>query len=194
MNNYSAEQIQKSRSSRRAGLLPPGEAAPGFSLRCAPHCRGSLEDLRGRPGILAFYVADWHPVCCSQLALYEELLSEFQRFGAGLIGISADSIWSHAAFARAYGLHFPLLSDQSPRGAVARAYGVYNWRTGTSRRALFVLDGDGIVRWSATYPDAVNPGADGILSALEKLVHSVEAAAPCPPNPEEKSMHERIER
>ena len=165
------EQVRQSRFGRSAGPLPPGTRAPAFTLRCAPHCSFGLDDFRGRPVVLAFYVADWHPVCGAQLALYQELLPEFQRLGAGLVGISTDSLWSHAAFARAHGLGFPLLADHAPQGLIARAYGVYDARAGTCRRALFVLDGDGAIRWSAVFPDAVNPGADGVLTALESLDH-----------------------
>jgi len=119
--------------------------------------------------ILAFYPADWSPVCGDQMALYNEILPEFQRFGAELLGISVDGVWCHLAFAQNRRLHFPLLADFEPKGAVARRYGVYREGDGTSERALFVLDADGIVRWSYVSPIGVNPGADGILRALEAL-------------------------
>ncbi len=157
------------RSGRQLSPLPPGTRAPAFTLRCAPHCTVALDDLRGRPVVLAFYVADWHPVCGAQLALYQELRPELLGLGAALVGISTDSLWSHAAFARAHQLQFLLLADHAPRGAVARAYGVYDRRAGTCRRTLFVLDWEGTIRWGAGFPDAVNPGADGILTALETL-------------------------
>jgi peroxiredoxin len=69
-------------------------------------------------------------------------------------------------------LHFPLLSDFEPKGAVSRAYGVYREQDGTSERALFVLDGNGVIRWSYLSPIDVNPGAAGILEALESLAPS----------------------
>jgi peroxiredoxin len=125
--------------------------------------------LRGRPTILVFYPEDWSPVCSDQLALYQELLPEFQRYDAELVGISVDGIWSHLAFARDRNLHFPLLSDFEPKGEVARTYGVYRDGEGTSERALFVIDSDGVVRWSYVSPVDINPGADGILRALEGL-------------------------
>ncbi|HEY8111545.1 MAG TPA: redoxin domain-containing protein, partial [Actinomycetes bacterium] len=78
-------------------------------------------------------------------------------------------VWSHLAFAKDRNLHFPLLADFEPKGEVARAYQVYRAVDGTSERALFVIDADGIVRWSSVSPVGVNPGADGILRALEKL-------------------------
>src|SRR4029077_4923419 len=108
----------------------------------------SLREFKGRPVILAFYPADWSPVCSDQLALYNELLSEFQRFDAQLLGLSVDGIWSHLAFAKQRSLHFPLLADFEPKGAVARAYGVYHAEGGTCERALFVIDRAGMVSWS----------------------------------------------
>jgi peroxiredoxin len=135
----------------------------------SPHSRLGLEDFRGRAVVLVFYGADWHPVATAQLGLYQELLPHVERLGAVVLGISVDGTWSHQEFARAAGIRFPLLSDDAPPGGVARDYGVYVPRTGRTRRALFVLDRDRLIQWSATFPDAVNPGADGILSALEAL-------------------------
>jgi peroxiredoxin len=120
--------------------------------------------------VLVFYPADWSPVCGDQLALYNEILPEFQRFRAALLGISVDGVWCHAAFARDRHLGFPLLADFEPKGAVARAYGVYRVRDGTSERALMVVDAAGTVRWRHVSPIGINPGADGILRALGTLV------------------------
>jgi peroxiredoxin len=128
-----------------------------------------LSELRGRPVILAFYPADWSPVCGDQMALYNEVLPEFREYGAELLGISVDGVWCHAAFARDRNLHFPLLSDFEPKGAVSRLFGAYRAPEGVSERALFVLDKDGVIRWSYCSPIGVNPGADGILNALESL-------------------------
>ncbi len=150
--------------------LPAGTPAPNFSLKSTPDQFLSLDELRGQPVILAFYPADWSPVCGDQMVLYQELLPEFRRYGAVLLGISVDGVWCHRAFARESKLQYPLLADFEPKGAVARAYGVYRPEDGTSGRALFVLDTDGIVRWSYLSPVGVNPGANGILTALEGLV------------------------
>jgi peroxiredoxin len=149
--------------------LPPGTKAPEFALRSSPDQTVSLGELRSQPVILAFYPEDWSPVCSDQMALYQEVLPEFQRFNATLLGISVDGIWCHLAFARDRNLHFPLLADFEPKGEVARAYQVYRADDGTSERALYVIDGDGVIRWSFVSPVAVNPGADGILRALESL-------------------------
>jgi peroxiredoxin len=151
------------------GVLPAGTHAPDFTLRSAPDRTLSLEELRGRPVVLAFYPADWSPVCGDQMALYNEILPDFRELGAELVGISVDGVWCHAEFARQRNLHFPLLSDFEPKGAVARLYGAYREKDGTTERALFVIDADGIIRWSYRSPIGVNPGADGIVTALESL-------------------------
>ena len=158
--------------------LPPGTPAPQFELPVTADQMVALDDFRGQPVILAFYPADWSPVCGDQMALYNEILPEFRRHHAVLLGISVDGVWCHGAFAAARNLHFPLLADFEPKGGVARQYGVYRAHDGTSERALFVLDGDGIVRWSYVSPVGVNPGADGILEALEALATSSPKPAP----------------
>ncbi len=149
--------------------LPAGTPAPDFSLHSTPDQAVRLSEFRGQPVILAFYPADWSPVCGDQMSLYNSILPEFQRLGAELIGISVDGIWCHLAFAKDRNLHFPLLADFEPKGAVARAYGAYRAEDGTTARALFVIDAEGVIRWSHVSPVGVNPGAEGILAALEAL-------------------------
>jgi peroxiredoxin len=150
-------------------ILAPRTPAPDFTLHVTPDQSLSLSELRGRPVILAFYPADWSPVCGDQMALYNEILSEFRKFNAELLGISVDGVWCHEAFAKDRHLHFPLLADFEPKGAIARRYGAYRPADGTTERALFVIDKNGIITWSYCSPVAVNPGADGILQALEDL-------------------------
>jgi peroxiredoxin len=149
--------------------LQAGETAPDFNLKSTPDQSVSLSDFRGGPLIMAFYPADWSPVCTDQMALYNEILPEFRRHGANIVGISIDHAWCHMAFAQSRNLHFPLLADFHPKGDVAQRYGVYDDEIGMSERALFVLDGDGVIGWSYVSPIGVNPGADGILSALEAM-------------------------
>lgn len=153
----------------RGRLVGPGEAAPEFSLPSAPDRRVSLQELRGRPVILAFYPADWSPVCGDQMALYNEVLGEFSKFGAHLLGLSVDGVWCHAAFAANRRLRFPLLADFEPKGEVARRYGAYRTKDGFAERALVLIDSAGTVAWSYLSPIDVNPGADGILDALGRL-------------------------
>lgn len=149
--------------------IPAGRPAPDFTLPAAVDRTLGLRDLRGRPVVLVFYPADWSPVCGDQLALYNEILPEFDRFGAKVVGVSVDGPWCHAAYAESRRLDIPLLADFEPKGAVARAYGVYRAADGVAERALFVIDAAGVVRWSYLSPIGVNPGADGILQALESL-------------------------
>ena len=150
-------------------ILSPGTQAPDFSLPVAPGENVSLSSFRGKAVVLVFYPADWSPVCGDQLALYNEVMPEFEKLGAQLIGISVDGIFCHAAYAKNRKLRFPLLSDFEPKGEIARKYGVYRAADGYCDRALLVIDADGIIRWSYLSPIDENPGADGILSALEEL-------------------------
>src|SRR2546429_2821571 len=142
---------------RRATPLRAGTRAPDFELPSKPDQTVSLADLRGRPVILAFYPGDWSPVCSDQLALYQEVLPEFQKFNAELLGISVDGVWSHLAFAADRNLHFPLLADFEPKGKVARAYRVHRGQDGTSERALYAIDATRHEHWGHVSPVAANP-------------------------------------
>jgi peroxiredoxin len=152
-----------------AKILSAGSVAPGFTLPSTPNDRVSLGDFRRRPVVLAFYPADWSPVCGDQMALYSQILPTFEEYDAAVLGVSVDGVWCHRAFVEARGLGFPLLADFEPKGAVARLYGSYNEEQGIAQRALFVIDGNGVIAWSYLSPAAVNPGADGILDALDAL-------------------------
>lgn len=150
-------------------MLEKGTVAPDFELNATPDQKIKLSDFKGKNVILAFYPADWSPVCGDQMALYNEMLKYFSKHDAQMIGISVDSTWCHNAFQQDRKLHFPLLADFEPKGEVSKAYGVYDDEVGESKRALFVIDKDGNIAWSYLSPTAVNPGADGILDALENI-------------------------
>jgi peroxiredoxin len=160
-----------------AGVLAAGTPAPDFTLKSTPDQALALSELRGRPVVLAFYPADWSPVCGDEMALFNAVLPDIQELGATMLGISVDGVWCHAAFARARNLHFPLLADFEPKGAVSRLYGAYRAKEGTSERALFVVDAKGTIAWSYLSPVGVNPGADGVLRALESLQGKGDIAA-----------------
>jgi peroxiredoxin len=149
--------------------LPAGTVAPDFVLRSTPDQQVGLRDFRGRRLILAFYPADWSPVCDDQLTLYSAIVPDFKHHGAEILGISVDGAWCHAAYKAHLKIQFALLSDFEPKGDVARRYGVYATKHATSERALFVVDETGVIRWSYVSPIGVNPGADGIFDALEAL-------------------------
>ncbi len=150
-------------------ILSSGTKAPDFTLNVTPDQSLSLSELMGKPIIIAFYPADWSPVCSDQMTLYNEVLPMFRKHKAELLGISVDGVWCHDAFAKNSKLHFPLLADFEPKGGVAKQYGAYNEKTGSCDRALFVIDQNGIISWSYLSPTAENPGADGILEALENM-------------------------
>jgi len=166
--NSTKSQVQANAS----GALPSGTLAPDFALKSTPDQTVRLSEFRGRPVVLVFYPADWSPVCGDQVSLYNEMLTEFQEFDAEVVGISVDGPWCHAAFSRDRKLHFPLLADFEPKGEVAKLYGAYRPSDGTSERALYVINGEGIIHWSYVSPVGVNPGAAGILAALEELKES----------------------
>jgi peroxiredoxin len=152
--------------------LQPGITAPDFTLRNTPNQSISLNQYRGKPVILVFYPADFSPVCGDEMTLFNELLPEFQRLNAEVIGISVDGVWCHLAFSKEKNLKIPLLTDFEPKGEVAKKYGVYRKKDGITERALFLLDKDGIIRYSYVSPIGVNPGADGVLKALESISQS----------------------
>src|SRR4051794_12708232 len=169
----------------RARGLSPGTAAPELDIPSTPDGnRIKLADHRGSPVVLVFYPGDFTPVCSGELGLFNELLPELQSFGAKVFAISCDSLWSHVAYAKELNLRFPLLTDFHPKGEVCRRFDVYRDDIGAAERALFVLDGEGRVFWSHVSPIEINPGADGVLVALEQLTGKPPELAPAAPQAE----------
>jgi peroxiredoxin len=160
---------KKNKKIKINNMLAKGDTAPDFELNTNPDKRIALRDLKGRNVIIAFYPADWSPVCGDQIALYNEMLKYFRKYNAEILGISVDGKWCHQAYTENRKIHFPLLADFEPKGAVAKQYGVYDSKEGLCERALFVINAEGIIEWSYLSPKSVNPGADGILEALENL-------------------------
>lgn len=159
----------QSQQQSQTTALQPGITAPDFTLRTTPDRSISLNQFRGNPVILVFYPADFSPVCGDEMTLFNELLPEFQRLNTEVMGISVDGVWCHLAFSKEKNLKIPLLADFEPKGEVAKKYGVYRKKDGIAERALFLLDKDGIIRYSYVSPIGVNPGADGVLKALESI-------------------------
>jgi peroxiredoxin len=152
--------------------LEAGTKAPGFSLKVTPDQRVSLDDFRGQPVILVFYPADFSPVCSDELAVFNEVLPEFQKHKAQVLGLSVDNVWCHLAFAKERHLRFPLLADFHPKGEVAQLYHAYREEDGEAERALYLIDRDGNIAWGYIAPLGVNPGANDVLEALEALTGS----------------------
>jgi peroxiredoxin len=159
----------QSQQQSQTTALQPGITAPDFTLRTTPNQSISLNQYHGNPVILVFYPADFSPVCGDEMTLFNELLPEFQRLNTEVMGISVDGVWCHLAFSKEKNLKIPLLADFEPKGEVAKKYGVYRKKDGIAERALFLLDKDGIIRYSYVSPLGVNPGADGVLKALESI-------------------------
>ena len=132
--------------------LPVGSQAPDFTLPNANAEPVSLTDFRGKNVVLVFYPLDWSPACSDQLSLYQSELPEFEKHDAVVIGISVDSLYSHGAWAAVRGITFPLLADFHPNGEVSRMYKVMRQTEGFSERALYIIDRDGIIRYSHVSP------------------------------------------
>ena len=152
-------------------MLTPGTPAPDFTLSSTFNEKTSFKDFKGKPIILVFYPADNTPVCTNQLALYNEIKEQglFEDYEAQIFGISVDNIEKHRNFSQQLNLSFPLLADDNPHAEITRKFGVYDEKTGISKRALFVIDQNGNIHWSYVSPINENPGADGIFEALDSL-------------------------
>ncbi|HEX2395210.1 MAG TPA: redoxin domain-containing protein [Bacteroidales bacterium] len=132
--------------------LDEGIKAPDFELNDAAGKLIRLSDYRGSMVLLVFYPLDWSPGCSQQLDLYQSEFAEFEKRKVNIIGISVDSIYSHGAWAAVRNITFPLLSDFNPRGDVARKYRIYREEDGFSERALFIIDREGIIRYTYLSP------------------------------------------
>ena len=150
-------------------MLAVGTPAPDFELFSTPDQKVKLSEKKKKKVIIAFYPADWSPVCSDELTIFNEALRLFSRHNAQLLAISVDSKWSHLAFSENHKFHFPLLADFEPKGSVAKLYKAYDEIEGQCNRVLYVLDEEGVIQWSYQSPVGINPGADGILNALEIL-------------------------
>jgi peroxiredoxin len=147
-------------------MIEPGADAPEFALPNQDGDEVTLGDFAGRKLVIAFYPADFSPVCTDQLSLYQEVLGEIEAKGASLVGISVDSKYSHRAFREQLGLTMPLLADFHPKGEVTRAYDAWIEKVGHGNRSLVLVE-DGTVRWSHESPSPGEiPGANLIFDAL----------------------------
>lgn len=155
-------------------MLENGTKAPDFKLNCTPDQEIALEELKGKNVVLVFYPADWSPVCSDEMSLFAASQKLFDKHNAVILGISVDSKWSHMAFSKERGLGFPLLADFEPKGEMSEEYDVYDKEKGHSKRAIYLLDTEGVVRWSYLSPEGMNPGVDGVLDALEQLTKNKE--------------------
>ncbi len=168
-------------------------AAPDFS---APDETGkvrSLREFRGRALVLYFYPKDGTPGCTKEACAFRDAWERLGAAGAAVVGVSVDSVASHAAFKRTHSLPFPLLSD--PEGKILNAYGVPTSPQGYAARTTFIIDSRGMIR--RIFPE-VDPAVhvEEVLPVLSQLAQESmtgkqprapdEAAAPAPPAPKQE--------
>ncbi len=157
-------------------ILSVGTKAPDFSLKKGDDSfemnannTFQLSQMKGKNIILAFYPADWSPVCSNQIAIYSQLKEEFASYNAVCVGISVDGTFCHKAFKEQNNLSIDLLCDFEPKGEVAKLYGSYDENIGVCKRSIYVIDTEGIIQYSYLSPMGENPGAKEILETLKKI-------------------------
>jgi peroxiredoxin (alkyl hydroperoxide reductase subunit C) len=147
-----------------------GDPAPDFTLNTHNEGELNLAWYQGRKNVvLAFYPADWTPVCATQVPAYQEVAERFKELDCQLLCISVDSVPCHMAWAKSMGgLSFPIMSDSWPHGEVAEKYGVLTAK-GYTERVVFLIDKKGVVRWIQRVHPAELPDNDLLFEQLEKL-------------------------
>ncbi len=147
-----------------------GDLAPDFTLNTHNEGELNLAWYRGRKNVvLAFYPADWTPVCATQVPSYQEAAARFEELDCQLLCISVDSVPCHKAWAKSLGgLSFPLMSDFWPHGDAARKFGVLTGK-GYTERVVFLIDKQGVIRWIQKVHPAEVPDNDLLFEQLEKL-------------------------
>ena len=144
-----------------------GQPAPEFTLQDQNKQEVKLADFRGKKSVvLVFYPLDWSPTCTQEHACVVNEMKRFEQLNAQVLGISVDSVWSHKAYAEKMNIHYPLLADFNPRGAVGSQYGVYLADKGITGRAIFIVGKDGKIAWAKNYDIPVVPDVDEVAKAL----------------------------
>ncbi len=144
-----------------------GSAAPGFALRDQHGRTVQLSDFAGSSAVaLVFYPSAFSGICTAELSELRDNLDVFDAAGVQLVGVSCDPMHAQRAWSEAEKYDFPLLSDFWPHGEVARAYGVFDERFGAAVRGAFLVDRDGLLRWSVVN----GPGEARPLSAYREAV------------------------
>ena len=153
-------------------MIKEGQKAPDFKLQSSDGSTVCLKDLRGQTVVLYFYPKDETPGCTKEACAFRDTQAALKKSGAGLLGVSPDSVESHGKFRSKYKLNFPLLAD--PDRAVAKAYGAYGEKLMYGKkvvgmiRSTFLIDGQGVVR--RVFPKVrVDGHAEQVLAALAHL-------------------------
>jgi peroxiredoxin len=146
-----------------------GSVAPDFTLRDQFGQHVTLSSYRGEKAVaLVFYPYAFSGVCTGEMGGLRDRLADLMTFGSEVLAISCDPVYSLRAFADADGLNFPLLSDFWPHGEVCRAYGVFDETKGSPRRSSYVVDKDGVVRWSVHHESGRSRDLDEHVRQLQK--------------------------
>jgi peroxiredoxin len=165
-----SEIFSRERTRRLGMALSVGTAAPEFSLKDQNQKDVKLSDFQGKKNVvIVFYPLDWSPVCTNEHACFVNDLKRFEQLDAAVLGLSVDSVWSHKAFAEKMGIHYSLLADFQPRGAVADQFGVYLADKGITGRAIAIVDRAGKIAWFKNYDIPTVPDMKEVSEALASL-------------------------
>lgn len=129
--------------------LTIGSAAPDFELKDQHGNVVSLSSFKGKKNVVLLFIPfSFTGTCTGELCAMRDDLSSFQNENVELLALSCDSMFTQRVFAEQEGYNFPVLSDFWPHGAVAKAYGIFDDARGCALRGTFVIDKEGVIRWS----------------------------------------------
>lgn len=147
-----------------------GQAAPDFTLKDQSQKDVKLSDFAGKKNVvLVFYPLDWSPTCTNEHVCFVNEMKSFEQLDAEVLGVSVDSVWSHKAYADKMNIHYSLLADFNPRGAMAEKYGVYMPDKGITGRAIVIINKQGKIAWSKNYDLPVVPDLNEVSAALQQV-------------------------
>ena len=147
-----------------------GQTAPDFTLKDQSQKEIKLSDFAGKRNVvLIFYPLDFSPVCTNEHACFVNDMKQYESLDAQVLGLSVDSVWAHKAFAEKMGIHYPLLADFHPKGAVAEKFGVYLADKGITGRAIAIVNRAGKIAWFKIYDIPVLPDMKEVAQALAEI-------------------------
>jgi peroxiredoxin len=147
-----------------------GQTAPEFTLLNQEKKEVKLSDFVGKKNVvLVWYPLDWSPTCTNEHVCFVNDMKAFETLDAEVLGVSVDSVWSHKAFAEKMGIHYSLLADFHPRGAMSEKYGVYLADKGITGRAIAIINKAGKVAWFKNYDIPVVPDLNEVAAALGQV-------------------------
>src|SRR3977135_4189585 len=155
---------------RKIMSVSVGQVAPDFTLKDQSQKDVKLSDFAGKKNVvLVFYPLDWSPTCTNEHVCFVNDMKSFEQLDAEVLGVSVDSVWSHKAYADKMGIHYSLLADFHPRGAMSEKYGVYLADKGITGRAIAIVNKAGKVAWFKNYDIPVVPDLKEVAAALSQV-------------------------